>query len=97
MAAVLLPIAGIFQVFDGVQAVGCGVLRGAADTRIAAIINFIGYWAVGLPAGAWLAFTCGMGPAGLWWGLVIGLVIVAVLLVARIVTRMGRVVERFRA
>src|SRR5690606_3366649 len=50
MAMTLLPIAALFQVFDGTQAVACGILRGAGETRAPMIINFIGYWVLGLPA-----------------------------------------------
>jgi len=87
MGAALLPVAAAFQVFDGVQVVGAGVLRGAADTRFAAIIALVGYWVLGLPLGAYLAFHLGQGPRGLWWGLTLGLAIVAVFLCARIVRR----------
>jgi MATE family multidrug resistance protein len=90
MAAALLPIAAIFQVFDGVQAVGCGVLRGVADTKVAAFINLFGFWGVGLPACIGLAHGLGYGPVGLWWGLTISLATVAALLVTRIVTKIGR-------
>jgi len=90
MAALLLPVAAIFQVFDGVQAVGCGVLRGIADTKVAAIINFFGFWVVGLPTCYWLAHVRGLGPVGLWWGLTLSLAVVAVLLVLRIVVKIGR-------
>jgi multidrug resistance protein, MATE family len=89
MAATLLPIAALFQIFDGIQAVGCGVLRGVADTRAAAVINLVGYWVLGLPIGLVLAFHSAMGPRGLWWGLTAGLATVALLLVARIRRRFG--------
>jgi MATE family, multidrug efflux pump len=84
LATPLIAIAGLFQIFDGTQAVGCGVLRGAADTRAAAIINFVGYWILGLPLGGALAFGARWGARGLWVGLTVGLAVVAVLLVARV-------------
>ncbi|MBW8874386.1 MAG: MATE family efflux transporter [Acidobacteria bacterium] len=87
MAAALLPIAAVFQVFDGTQVVAAGVLRGAADTTFPAGIALVGFWLVGLPAGWALAFPGGLGPRGLWWGLTIGLAAVASLFVARIAVR----------
>ena len=87
MAAALIPIAAVFQVFDGAQAVAAGVLRGSADTRVPAALALVGYWLAGLPLGAWLAFRNGLGPRGLWWGLSLGLALVALLLLARIVQR----------
>jgi MATE family multidrug resistance protein len=81
-AAAVLPIAAAFQVFDGTQVVGCGVLRGMGRTRPAAIFNLIGYWVLGLPFGAWLAFRADWGLAGIWWGLATGLAVVAACLVA---------------
>ncbi len=90
VGAVLLPICGLFQVFDGTQAVGCGVLRGAGDTKAAAIINLVGYWFLGLPVGVVLTYRLGYGPAGLWWGLTIALAVVALLLVLRIRRTLGR-------
>lgn len=84
MAAALLPIAAMFQVFDGVQVVGTGVLRGAADTAYPAVLAFLGFWAIGLPAGWLLGFRFSQGATGLWWGLTIGLAAVALLLLARI-------------
>lgn len=90
MAATLLPVAGIFQLFDGAQAVGCGILRGAGDTKAAAYINFIGYWIIGLPVGVFLARKLDFGPAGLWWGLTIGLFAVAVMLIVRVHRKIGR-------
>jgi MATE family multidrug resistance protein len=93
-ATAFLPIAAIFQIFDGTQAVGCGVLRGAGDSRAAAVINFIGYWVLGLPLGLLLTYTLGWGPKGLWWGQTVALACVAVLLVARIRARLGRPISR---
>lgn len=83
----LLPIAALFQVFDGLQVVSSGVLRGSADTTVPAVVAFIGYWVIGLPVGWALAFRAGMGPAGLWLGITVGLTVVAVMLVTRIVMR----------
>jgi len=93
-AATLIPIAGVFQVFDGLQAVSAGVLRGVADTRYPMLIGLIGFWCVGLPISLWLAFPMGMGPQGLWWGLVAGLVAVASLLVLRVGHRLNRDMAR---
>ncbi len=84
LAATLIPLAGVFQLFDGVQAVAGGALRGAADTRAAMIANIIGFWGIGLPIGLTLAFREGLGPRGLWWGLVIGLAAVAAVLLVRL-------------
>jgi multidrug resistance protein, MATE family len=89
LAAQLIPLAGVFQLFDGLQAVAGGALRGAADTRAAMIANILGFWALGLPLGLWLAFRMGMGPAGLWWGLVAGLGAVAAVLLVRLHWRFG--------
>lgn len=93
-AALLLPIAGIFQVFDGLQVVSAGVLRGVGDTRIPMIMNLIGFWVVGLPVSALLAFKADLGPQGIWWGLALGIGAVAVLLLARVRARFGRELRR---
>lgn len=84
MTAMLIPIAGVFQVFDGIQVVAIGVLRGFGDTRTPLIVSLVGYWGVALPVSAWLGFSHGLGPRGLWWGLVAGLAIVALVLLARV-------------
>lgn len=77
LAASILPIAAAFQIFDGIQVVGSGILRGMGQTRPAAAFNLIGYWLLGLPVGAWLALWTGWKLAGLWWGLCLGLAVVA--------------------
>ena len=89
-AAAVLPIAALFQVFDGTQGVGFGVLRGLGDTRLPAAFNLVGYGLIGLPTGYWLAFHRGWGLAGVWGGLTVGLATVAALLVARIAVHARR-------
>ncbi len=90
LAASLLPLAGVFQVADGLQVVASGALRGIGDTRAPMITMVMGFWLFGLPIGIWLAFTRGLGPQGLWWGLVAGLGAVAVLLYGRVRIRFAR-------
>ena len=75
VGASLLMVAALFQLFDGVQAVATGVLRGLGDTRTPMIWNLAGHWCVGLPVGYLLCFTLGIGVVGLWWGLSTGLAI----------------------
>ncbi len=89
VAVVLLPVAAAFQIFDGLQVVAIGALRGAADIRVPAVIALVGYWGLGLPLGAFLAFRAGMGPQGPWWGLTVGLGSVAILVVARLWIRLS--------
>ncbi len=79
---VLLAIAAAFQLFDGTQAVATGVLRGLGDTRTPMIMNVVGHWVLGLPVGYALCFWFGWGVTGLWIGLSIGLVFVAIVLLA---------------
>jgi MATE family, multidrug efflux pump len=90
VAATLIRIAGVFQIFDGLQVVGAGILRGLGDTRAPMLICLLGYWLLGIPLSAYLAFSVGMGPPGLWWGLVLGLGVVAILLLARVRSRLAR-------
>ena len=78
---VLLQLAALFQLFDGVQVVATGVLRGLGDTRTAMLSNLAGHWVVGLPVGYALCFSWGMGVVGLWIGLSLGLILVGVALV----------------
>lgn len=90
LAVLLLPIAGVFQVFDGLQVVSLGLLRGLGDTRVPMIVNVLGFWCLGIPVSLWLGFVAGYGAVGLWWGLVLGLAIVALFLLLRLKQRQSR-------
>ncbi len=80
IGVVLLRVAAVFQLFDGLQGVATGVLRGVGDTRTPMLWNFAGHWLVGLPLGYILAFPRSWGVVGLWVGLSIGLIIVGIVL-----------------
>jgi MATE family multidrug resistance protein len=77
----LLRIAAFFQLFDGLQVVATGALRGLGDTRTPMICHFTGYWIIGLPLGWLLSFKFGMGAQGLWIGLSTGLIVIGIVLV----------------
>jgi MATE family multidrug resistance protein len=94
IAATLIPIAAVFQVFDGTQVISASVLRGAGDTRVPMLLHTLSFWAVGIPLGAVLAFAAGWGAAGLWWGLTAGLAAAAVLQLARVRAKLGGDVTR---
>ena len=76
----LLFIAAVFQLFDGIQVVATGALRGTGDTRRPMLLNLVAHWAIGLPVGYYLCFWRGWGVQGIWSGLCIGLIGVAVAL-----------------
>ena len=96
-AAALIPIAGVFQVVDGIQGVSSGILRGAGDTRVPMLSNLAGYAVFGLPIGAWLCFYSGWGAPGIWWGLSVGLAAVACLLGWRVHVIIGGELRRMAA
>ena len=87
----LLAIAAVFQLFDGLQAVATGVLRGVGDTRTPMLLNLAGHWVFGLPVGYALCFPFGWGVTGLWIGLSVGLTLVGVALVGVWVRRVAEV------
>ena len=96
LAGVLIPVAGVFQIFDGAQAVGAGVLRGLGDTRAPLLGMIIGYWLVGLPVSIALGFHTPLRAQGLWWGFVVSLSLVAVFLFVRIRWKLRREVRRIQ-
>jgi multidrug resistance protein, MATE family len=83
IASQLLIIAGIFQLFDGAQVVGLGILRGMGDVNIPTIITFVAYWIIGLPLAYILGINFSMGANGVWYGLTLGLLASATLLFLR--------------
>jgi MATE family multidrug resistance protein len=82
-AVSFLAIAALFQVADGAQVLGAGMLRGLHDTRLPMLFALAGYWGLGLPIGVALGFWTGLGGVGIWIGLAAGLAVVAVLMMRR--------------
>jgi multidrug resistance protein, MATE family len=76
----LLAAGAAFQLFDGIQTVATGALRGAGDTRTPMLCHFTAYWIIGLPLGAWLCFRRNWGAFGLWAGLSLALILIGVVL-----------------
>ncbi len=81
VGTVLLVVAGVFQLFDGLQVTIAGALRGAGNTRTPMLVHLFGYWIVGIPLGAVLCFKSGWGVTGYWIGLCVGLVLIGSILV----------------
>jgi MATE family multidrug resistance protein len=93
LAVTFLGIAALFQIFDGAQVLGQHTLRGIKDTRVPMVIAGVGYWLIGMPACALLAFAFGLGGLGVWLGLALGLAFVSVILFWRFMreTRADRI------
>jgi MATE family multidrug resistance protein len=89
LAVQLLVFAALFQLVDAGQVMALGCLRGVQDTRRPMFYAIVAYWALGLPASYVLGFPLGLGPAGIWLGLVVGLAVAAVTLTARFVRLAG--------
>ena len=81
-SAALLRIAALFEIFDGLQVVATGALRGLGDTRTPAFAHFAGYWIVGMPVAWFLCFPYGWGVTGIWVGLTSALILIGLLLLA---------------
>ena len=92
-ASSLLIIAALFQLSDGVQAVGIGILRGLTDVKIPTAITFIAYWIVGLPIGYLLGFQFDLNVQGVWIGLFAGLTTSAVLLTFRFNSKSKHIIK----
>ncbi len=93
----LIVIAALFQVFDGMQVIAVGALRGYRDTVVPMLLAAFGYWGAGFAGGWLLAFPLGYGAVGLWWGLALGLAVVAVLLTLRLHLIAGPISRRAEA
>jgi MATE family multidrug resistance protein len=83
LAVQYLAVAAAFQLFDGAQVVGAGVLRGLQDTRVPMIIAALGYWIAGFGTAILLGFEFGLAGVGIWIGLAAGLAVVAILMLGR--------------
>ncbi|MBK6912390.1 MAG: MATE family efflux transporter [Ignavibacteriales bacterium] len=93
IASSLIIIAAIFQIFDGVQAVGIGILRGLTDVKIPTLITFIAYWIIGLPSAYLFGFVFGLGVIGIWVGLLISLAASASMLTVRFIKKTRQLVD----
>ena len=91
LAASLLLLAAAFQFPDGIQVLSAGALRGLKDTRVPMLLAAVSYWGVGMALGAWLGLGLGWGPRGMWFGLIAGLSVAAVLLGTRFLRRSARI------
>lgn len=80
MGATLLMVAAVFQLFDGLQTVATGALRGAGNTRTPMLAHLFGYWIIGMPLGAILCFKFGFGAVGFWTGLCVALILIGIML-----------------
>ena len=87
LAVSFLRVAAAFQLVDGAQVIGAGMLRGLHDTRWPLLFALVGYWVVGLGVGSWLAFGRDWKGVGIWVGLASGLAAVASLMLMRWVLR----------
>ena len=97
LCAKVLPIAAAFQMFDGIQVVASGILRGLGRTKPAAILNLGGFYALALPLAYTLGLRRGVGLQGVWWGLAAGLFFVAVGSLSLVWRESAYVVDRTRA
>lgn len=97
LAVSLLFYAAVFQYPDGLQMVAAGALRGYKDTRVPVVIMIIAFWIIGMTLGYTLTFNVGMGPAGMWGGMIAGLTVAAALMMLRFNYTSKRLIERTRA
>ena len=93
VASSMMVIAAFFQLSDGLQVVCAGALRGLQDVKIPTLLIFVAYWVIALPAGYFMAFKMGMGPDGIWIGLLTGLTLTAIAMLVRFRQLSRRVLE----
>ncbi|HMU43902.1 MAG TPA: MATE family efflux transporter [Ignavibacteriaceae bacterium] len=93
IASSLIIIAAIFQIFDGAQAVGIGILRGLTDVKVPTLITFIAYWIIGLPSAYLFGFVFDFGVSGIWVGLLISLASSASMLTVRFIRKTRQLVD----
>ncbi len=91
--ASVLPIAGAFQLFDGLQAAGSGILRGMGKPQVTALFNLVGYFAIGIPLASYLGLHTSLGLRGIWIGYAVGLFVVATGLVGSVLRHGPRSVK----
>ncbi len=94
LAISLLAVAAWFELFDGVQTIAMGAIRGLKDARTTFLVGLFCYWAIGAPMAWLLAFTFGWGPTGVWWGLALGLACSSVSLTLAFEWKMRRMLKR---
>lgn len=93
LAAQLLLLAAVFQVADGMQAAAAGALRGLKDTRLPMIYSILSYWVIGMTIGWWLTFRQDFGPHGMWYGMIAGLTVAAILMCSRFLRRTRMLIQ----
>ena len=94
LAMSLLAVAAWFELFDGAQTIAMGAIRGLKDARTTFLVGLFCYWAIGAPLAWLLAFTFDWGPAGVWWGLALGLACAAISLTLAFEWKMRRMLRR---
>ena len=94
LAMSLLAVAAWFELFDGAQTIAMGAIRGLKDAKTTFLVGLFCYWAIGAPLAWLLAFTFNWGPAGVWWGLAVGLACAAISLTLAFEWKMRRMLKR---
>ncbi|MFM8984184.1 MAG: MATE family efflux transporter, partial [Spartobacteria bacterium] len=87
LTAQLLVLAGVFQIFDGIQVASSGALRGFADTKVPFLFGILAYWVVAVPVSDLAAFRFDLGARGIWMGFVVGLAVAAAALAWRLLAK----------
>jgi MATE family multidrug resistance protein len=90
LGSIILMVAAFFQLFDGIQGVAIGALRGTGDTRTAALVHLICDWVIGLPVAWYFCFRCGWGAPGLWVGLSLAMILAGIFLLLAWTRRLRR-------